>query len=134
MESRKGVKSKQFGCYWKTMFLTSLCYPNKINLKDPEQVKLQKNYKVYYGSFENILPCKFCRMFIKETLNKDYPLNFTGRNALFKSIYIWKDQVNKKLIKQGYTDVIVSPKLSVVKKRYKDYVAKSCNKNIGKCV
>ena len=127
-----GVKSKKFGCYWKSMFLTSMCYPMSITTSK-EHILVQKRYKAWYDAFEYILPCKFCREFIRDHLKPNYPLDFSGRKQLMKSIYIWKDQVNKKLIKQGH-NVKPSPSFDTIYNYYEKYYrAKSCIKKIGEC-
>ena len=124
MENNNGIKSKLFGCFWKTMFLTALCYPIDITKCDNPQ-KTMKKYKRYYDSFKDILPCKFCKDFIKSKLEKEYPLDYSGRLKLFKSIYIWKDIVNKKLIDQKVSTKS-SPPFDVILKRYEKYRATSC--------
>lgn len=123
--STDGIKSKQFGCYWKTMFLTALCYPIDINKCDNPQRTIRK-YRQYYDSFEYVLPCRFCREFIKNTLKKEYPLDYSGRIALFKTIYIWKDIVNKKLYIQGVSKK-KSPPFEKILKKYEGYRATSCS-------
>ena len=126
----EGIKSKHFGCYWKTMFLTAMCYPKE--LQDCEEHrKVKRRYKAYYNSFQYILPCRFCREFIQEVLNKTIPLDFSGRKELMKSIYLWKDAVNKKLIKQGYS-VKPSPSFVSILRKYESYGA-TCNKSLGVC-
>ncbi len=128
-----GVKSKKFGCYWKSMFLTAMCYPNKITKSDKGVILTQKRYRCWYHSFEYILPCKFCREFIRDVLKPKYPLDFSGRKELMHSIYIWKDQVNKKLIAQGH-NVKPSPPFEMIYNYYERiYRAKSCVKKNGEC-
>jgi len=133
MISTPGVKSKEFGCFWRSMFLVALCYPEKIDNTNKEHLKKRRNYKTYYRSLGNVLPCKFCRTFVQSTLEKKYPLDFSGRYPLIRSIYIWKDAVNEKLIKQGCEFTKPSPPLSVVIAKYSKYLAR-CNPIEGKCV
>jgi hypothetical protein len=128
-----GVKSKYFGCYWQTMFLSAMVYPDKINVKDPLHVKKRREFKRYYGSLKYVLGCKFCREFIKLTLEKRYPLDYSGRIALMKSIYIWKKAVSNKLIKSGCEVTKPSPKFSEILKKYEAMRAK-CDKKVGKCI
>ena len=123
--STDGVKSKHFGCFWKSMFLTALCYPIDIKKCDNPEKTLRK-YKQYYNSFEYVLPCKFCREFIKKTLKKKYPLDYSGRLELFKSLYVWKDIVNKKLYQQGVSRK-KSPPFPFILKMYENYRATSCS-------
>jgi len=128
-----GIKSKEFGCFWRSMFLVAMCYPEKIDTYNSEHVKKMKHYKNYYRSFEYVIPCKFCRDFIRTDLKRKHPLDFSGRVKLMKSIYIWKDTVNKKLINQNCPRTRPSPAFSKVLKRYERYRAK-CITNKGKCI
>jgi len=131
-EITSGVKSKKFGCYWKSMFLSSMCYPTKLTACKKDTL-IKKKYKIWYYSFENILPCKFCRDYIKNVLRPKYPLDFSGRKELMYSIYIWKDQVNKKLISQGH-NIQPSPPFDYIYNYYENnYRAKSCIEKIGVC-
>lgn len=123
--AKDGIKSKQFGCYWKTMFLTAMGYPEDIK-KCKNPIETKKRYKEFYNSFQYVLPCKFCRDYIKNVLNIYFPLDYTGREQLFESIYIWKDAVNKKLYEQGVS-FKKSPPLKVVKSKYNNYRATSCS-------
>lgn len=128
-----GVKSKEFGCIWKTMFITSMCYPEKIITSNPEHVLKQKHYKAFYKSFKYVIPCKYCREYTANVLEKKLPLDFSGRLQLFHSIYLWRDAVNKKLINQGCKTTKPSPPFNNVLSRYQKLKA-HCNKTIGKCV
>jgi hypothetical protein len=129
----QGIKSKYFGVFWDSMFLTSMVYPCRIDKSNKDHLKKMKNFKRYYNSFKYIIPCKFCREFIKDVLEKEYPLNFTGRIALIKSLYLWRDRVNKKLIKQGCEVTKPSPPFKEVLAKYESLRAK-CDSRIGKCV
>ncbi len=128
-----GVKSKKFGPIWTTMFITAKCYPSKIDYTNKTHLLKMKRYKVFYDSFKHTLPCKFCRDFVKKVLMKKYPLDFSGSVDLMHSIYIWKDQVNKKLISQGCEYTKQSPPFSTLLKKYNKLSAK-CDKEKGKCV
>ena len=128
----KGVKSKEFGCYWKSMFLSSLIYPNKIDLTRKSHVNKMKNMKIYIESMQHNLPCKFCRCFMTKVLLKKYPIDYSGRVKLMYSLYIWKDQVTKKLQRQGLS-VSDSPPFQDIKKKYEQYYAK-CDETKGSCV
>ena len=128
-----GVKSKYFGCYWQSMFLSAMVYPDKINLKVLSDKKKQKEYKKFFASFKYVLGCKFCREFIKDVLEKKYPLDFSGRIPLMYSIYMWKNSVNEKLIAQGCKVTKPSPPFKDILKKYEKLQAR-CSKSIGKCV
>lgn len=127
----RGVKSKYFSCYWATLFLTALAYPEKADkIKDKEQIA---HFKVYYNSLKYIIPCCFCRDFIRDHLEKEFPLDFSGRKQLIYSVYLWKDAVNKKLIGQGCKKTKPSPPFEIILKRLEKKYA-TCDKKVGKCV
>jgi hypothetical protein len=129
----QGVKSKYFGCFWDSMFLAAMVYPSRIDKNDQSHLKKMKEFKGYYNSFKYIIPCKFCREFIKDILEKEHPLNFTGRIALLKSLYIWRDRVNKKLIMKDCSFTKPSPPFKEILEKYENLRAR-CDKKIGKCV
>jgi hypothetical protein len=129
----QGIKSKTFGCIWKTMFISAMCYPDKIDLTNKEHVLKQKHYKTFYGSFKYTIPCKYCREYTATVLEKKFPLNFTGRVPLMHSLYIWKSEINQKLINQGCKKTKVSPPFKEILASYEKLRA-TCNKKIGKCV
>ena len=129
----QGVKSKYFGCYWDSMFLTAMIYPKKIDKKNKEHLLKKKYFKEYYNSFKYIIPCSFCRDFIKDILEKELPINYNGRIELMKSIYLWKDRVNKKLLDKDCSFTKKSPPFYVILKKYEKLRAK-CDKKVGKCI
>lgn len=128
-----GIKSKYFGCYWSSMFMTAMCMPEKIDNSNPDHLKKVKNYKRYYDSFQYIIPCKYCRDFTRDILMKEYPLEITGRIPLMKSIYIWKKVISEKLISQGCKTTKPSPPFETVLAKY-DKMTARCSKKLGKCV
>lgn len=128
----KGVKSKNFGHFWSCMFMVSLCFPNKIDLNNKEHLDKIRHFKMYYNSLQYVIPCYFCRCYIKEVLMKKYPLQYTSRVSLMKSIYIWKKMVSSKLRKQG-NFVKPSPPFQVIRKRYEKLYA-NCDVSVGRCV
>jgi len=129
----QGIKSKYFGAFWTSMFLVAMGYVKKFDKNDPSHVKKLSEFRKYYNSFKHVIPCKFCRDFIKNVLEKEIPLDFSGRTKLLKSIYLWKDRVNLKLIKQGCDTTKPSPPFEEILYKYESLVAK-CDKKIGKCV
>jgi hypothetical protein len=129
----QGVKSKYFGCFWDSMFLAALSYPSRIDKNDSCHIEKMIEFKRYYDSFKHIIPCKFCREFTKDVLEKYYPLNFTGRVALMRSLYTWRDQVNKKLIKKSCSFTKPSPPFDEILAKYEKLRAK-CDKKVGKCI
>ena len=128
----KGVKSKEFSCYWKAMFLSSLCYPDTIDFNNKNHIDKVKHMKAYIESIQYVLGCKYCRCFVKKVLLPKYPIDYSGRVKLMYGIYVWKDQVAKKLQKQGL-DVKDSPPFDVILKKYEKYYAK-CDNVVSRCV
>ena len=128
-----GIKSKYFHCYWDSMFISAMSYPEKINKNSKEDLLKQKHFKIYFNSFKYVVSCKFCRDYIKTVLEKEFPLDFSGRVQLMHSIYLWKDSVNKKLIKQKCDFTKKSPPFEKILKKYEKLRA-TCDKKIGKCV
>lgn len=126
-----GIKSAEFGCIWKTLFITAMCYPTFIKTK--EDMLKRRRYKTFYRCLKYTIPCKYCREYTKDVLEKKFPLNFKGRIPLMFSLYTWKDQINKKLRAQGCKNTKISPPFEEVLKKYKKLTA-HCDKKIGKCV
>ena len=133
----KGVKSKLFGCYWESMFLSALCYPDRIDPNNKSHLQKRRHMRTYIHSMKYVLSCRYCRCFVKNKLIKEFPLDMSGKIQLMKSIYIWRDQVNKKLIKQelsiGKQITKDSPPFEEIMKKYSKYYAK-CDQKIGKCI
>lgn len=132
-EKLNGAKSAEFGCFWRSFFMSALCYPAKIDPKNPKHVKKMKYFKIHFNNISNVLPCKFCSLFTRTVLMKELPLNFSGRRELMYSLYLWKNRVNKKLIDQGCTFTKPSPPFKEILARYESLRAK-CDKKLGKCV
>lgn len=130
---KNGAKSKEFGCYWKTFFMTALCYPDNIKKNSKEHTQKMNKFKRHFNNISYVLPCKYCAEFTRNVLMKKYPLDFSGRVKLMYGLYIWKDQVNKKLIAQGCTFTKKSPPFKEVLAKYESLRA-TCNKKVGKCV
>ncbi len=132
-----GVKSNQFGCFWKGMFIVAVGYPERTMTKRQQTQKI-RHLQAYYASLTKVLPCKFCRDFCRE-LERTKPLQFSSRRALMYSIYVWRDAVNKKLRHQEATTKTRgkrtkrSPPFAVVEKKYLRMTAK-CSKTVGRCV
>lgn len=129
----QGVKSKEFGCFWKSLFLASMCYPEKINENNEEHIKKRRHLKNYIHSLQYILPCKYCRIFTKDVLIKTLPLDMSGRKQVMYSLYLWKDAINLKLLAKGCKTTKSSPPFKEILDKYEKMRAK-CDKKIGKCV
>jgi hypothetical protein len=128
-----GIKSKYFNCYWESMFISAMVYPDRIIKDNSDHIKKMKYYKQYYGSLKYILACRYCRDYTANVLEKSFPLNFSGRITLMKSLYTWKDIINKKLIKQGCDYTKPSPPFKEILEKYSKLQAK-CDKKVGRCI
>lgn len=101
--SLSGIKTRYWGPNaWNFLFCCILgTYPDKIDNKNKEHIKIRKEFKGLFNSLQFILPCIFCRQsysgFIKELDIDNY---LSGRIELCNWLYKLKDKVNKKLIKQ----------------------------------
>jgi hypothetical protein len=101
--SLSGIKTSYWGPNaWNFLFSSILgTYPEKIDNKNKDHIKIKTEFKNLFNTLAFILPCIFCResyaKFIKEMPIDTY---LTGRIELFTWLYKLKDKVNKKLIKQ----------------------------------
>jgi hypothetical protein len=101
--SLSGIKTNYWGPNaWNFLFCSILgSYPEKIDIKNKEHIKIKKEFKNLFNGLVYILPCIFCKdsykIFIKEIPIDGY---LSGRIELFNWLYKLKDKVNKKLIKQ----------------------------------
>ena len=142
---------------WKTSFIMCRNYPDKINEKNQRHRGLKNHYRTYFVNLQYILPCKYCRMSYKRLI-REIPIDkyLNSRTDITYWLYLLKDKINKKLIKQEkallrreisklnnpskdqiqklekkilYT--IPSPPFSNICKEYEQYRAK-CGKAKGK--
>lgn len=101
--STSGMSTKHWGpSAWNFLFISILGrYPIKIDFNNKEDLKIKESFYSLFMSLPIILPCIFCRnsfdKFIKELPIDDY---LVGRIELFYWLYLMKDKVNKKLLKQ----------------------------------
>lgn len=119
---------------WFSMFCIAANYPVDIDLKNKQHIAKKRNHKIFFESFQHVLPCKYCRrsyaIFIKELPIKNF---LDSRNKLMYWLYLIKDKVNKKLIAQkGGFKTIVSPPFSKVCKFYEKYRA-GCSEKTKSC-
>jgi hypothetical protein len=87
---------------WNFLFTCILgSYPEKIDSRDKEHIKIKKEFNNLFMSLGYVMPCVFCRESYKKFI-KEMPLdnNLSGRIKLCFWLYKLKDKVNKKLIKQ----------------------------------
>lgn len=133
---KKQVKKKTFNnmvtrCWghaaWWTMESFAMGYP----LTKPTK-KQRTDYKRFYRSFGDTLPCNLCRDSFKKFL-REIPLNSTvlsGRKNLVFWVFKIHNRVNNKLECKEFTK-------KDMEKRYKFYEqfrAKNCSKDLGGCV
>lgn len=101
--STSGMKTKMWGPHaWNFLFVCILgTYPNKINKKNKEHLQIRKHFLNLMKSLPFVLPCIFCRRSFKQFL-KELPIEpfLGGRIELFYWLYLMKDKVNDKLIRQ----------------------------------
>lgn len=123
---------------WFSMFTVAANYPQEIDMKNKLHVSKMKKHKEFFEIFQYILPCKYCRRsykkFLKELPIKDY---LKGRNSLMYWVYLIKDKVNKKLIKQemenpGKFKTKKSPPFEEVCKFY-EKIRASCSDKTKTC-
>ena len=101
--SQSGMSTKYWGPNAWNFLFTSIIgnYPYKIDKKNKEHIKLQNYYKSFLESLEFVMPCIFCRKSFKKFLKQISIDDFLGgRIELMYWLYLIKDKVNNKLIKQ----------------------------------
>lgn len=86
---------------WFSMFTIASNYPVKIDTTNRLHLAKKRHHKEFFTSFQYILPCKYCRRSYK-TFLRELPIknHLEGRQQLMYWLYLIKDKVNKKLIKQ----------------------------------
>lgn len=121
-----GIRTKAFGPpMWITMFLIIQGYPYKNPTK-----KNKKDYKKFFKSLGDVIPCSLCRTSYKKFITKDLPLTDKVLNNR-KSLAMWgfelKNLVNKKI---GCYQI---SKKEMKKKYvfYDSFRASKCHKNIS---
>ena len=86
---------------WDYAFIMNRNYPVKINEKDTRHRGIKTHYRAFYMNLQHTLPCKYCRMSYKRFI-KELPIDkyLNSRTDITYWLYLLKDKVNKKLIKQ----------------------------------
>lgn len=87
---------------WNFLFTSIIgYYPIRINELNNEHLILKTNYYNLCMSLQHLLPCIYCRKSYKQFLS-ELPIEpyLIGRIELMYWVYLMKDKVNKKLIKQ----------------------------------
>lgn len=140
-------KTKDFGQkYWYVLFTMILgSYPNKFDTKDKNHMVIKKYFKYTLKGLMVTIPCSICR----NSYKKFYKVNniddfMDSKIKLAKWLYMIKDMVNKKLIKQekevtknnvkSNFKTKPSPSFENVIKYYYSQRAGVCSKIINKCI
>jgi hypothetical protein len=101
--SNSGLATKKWGpSGWYFLFSCIMgAYPSQLNVSNKEHLKIKKHFKNMFENLCYIMPCIFCRQSFKQ-FYYELPIdNFmSSRIELMKWLYLIKDKVNKKLIKQ----------------------------------
>lgn len=101
--SNKGMSTKVFGPkLWDSLFTMVLgAYPPELNPRIPGHLKIKTAFINTLKSLQYTLPCSFCRASYR-IFYKELPIEpFTKtRIGMMYWLYLLKDKVNKKLIKQ----------------------------------
>jgi hypothetical protein len=122
------IVTKCFGSpSWYTMEIFAMGYP----LKNPTR-KQQTDYRRFYKSFGDTLPCNLCRDSFKIFL-KEIPLTnkvLSGRKELVFWVFKIHNRVNEKLSCKQFTRSDMEKKY----KWYEQFRAKNCSKELGGCV
>lgn len=138
----KAFKTKDFGeKYWYVLFTMVLggTFPLKVDLNNKKHKEIIKYYKYTIKGLIYTLPCSICR----ESYNKFYYKNninnfLTSKIKLAYWLYLLKDMVNKKLIKQelesGKVQTKTSPSFKEVLQKYYNIKASGCSNKYKKCM
>jgi len=149
VSSKKGMATKVWGPkLWDSLFIMILgAYPVVIDENSEKHLKIKNAFIKTLMGLRFTLPCSFCRESLKTFINELPLATYTdSRLKLTYWLYLIKDKVNKKLIKQeekffkesGKNDkdcfkTVPSPSFRSVLKKYEKYRAK-CDKKTKRCV
>lgn len=97
MDTKKG-----FGpAGWKFLFCIAANYPVTIDSRNKHHLALQKHYCSFFEMLKFMLPCVYCRRSYAKFIKKIPIQSYLGsRRDIMFWLYLIKDQVNKKLIRQ----------------------------------
>jgi hypothetical protein len=101
--STSGCSIKAWGSnLWSSLFISILGgYPFKIDPSNQEHLETKKYFRQLFESLGYTLPCIYCRNSYKGFFKEINIDNFlSGRIELMYWLYLVKDKVNTKLIKQ----------------------------------
>ncbi len=135
-------KSKEFGSkYWYVLFTMVLgVYPNKLDKNNSHHIKLRKIFKYLLYNLKYTLPCSICRMSYSKFYSElDINKYLDSKIRLAYWLYLLKDKVNNKLIKQERIikklsdKTKPSPSFYSVIKCYYSLKANTCSKKTQRC-
>lgn len=136
VNSIHAISTKKFGPpLWKSLFFMILgSYPSQINIQNKEHIKIKKAFINTFYYLRYTLPCSFCRNSYKQ-FYKELPIEpYTdSKVSMLYWLYLLKDKVNKKLIKQEldfYTELYTKYKNKKITKEVYTKTSKSCFKTI----
>lgn len=101
--SNSGMKVVIWGpTGWKFLFTSILgSYPIKIDKSNIKHIDIKNGFRSMFFNLKYILPCVYCResydIFYKKIDIEEF---LSGRIELMYWLYLIKDQINRKLIKQ----------------------------------
>lgn len=83
------------------LFCIAANYPVKIDLSNKEHTKIKKSYKILFKVMADTLPCKYCRESYEKYWD-EIPIEkyLDSRLGIMYWLYLIKDKINEKLIKQ----------------------------------
>ena len=91
-----GVSPKYWGKEgWKFIHWVALTYPTKPTEDD------KKNYKTFFESLQDVLPCPICAVHFKQNMNK-YPIRLDNNMELFNWTVDMHNEVNIQNSKKVY--------------------------------
>jgi len=91
------MKNSQWGpAAWLFLHSVSFQYPENPNDQD------KNNYKIFFESLQNILPCPNCREHYQKNIQEN-PMNLGSRESLIKWVINLHNAVNKKNSKKEYS-------------------------------
>lgn len=101
--STSGLATKSWGpSGWYFLFSCVMGgFPPKIDLKNKEHCEIKKHFKNMFTSLAYTMPCVYCRNSYKQFL-EELPIDpfLTSRLKLLEWLYLIRNKVNDKLIKQ----------------------------------
>ena len=119
LNSADGMLTKVWGpCMWFFLHTISFNYP-----VNPSQIEKQK-YRDFILNLKYVLPCKYCRINLKNNLKKN-PLTMNimkNRDTFSKYVYELHQDVNRMLKKK--TNITYK----MVRNKYENYRARCLNK------